>query len=367
MAIRIVDVEIHPHYWPDFLSVTDSVYQRDPHYCKTAASLVRLGIERSRFSGHQRVLLALEDGQGVARLIARAWDNFIDDSGGRIGLIGSFEALENPGAVNALFDHAREWLGEQGIDLLVGPMDGDTWHKYRFNIGPYDEPPFMMEPYNPAYYPALWESYGFQVMAGYYSKRVDDIEPLIAHFERFYKRSVRNGFHYRSLRMEKFEEELRIIYDLSCQIFADNHFYTEISFQDFAALYASSRSIISPNLIWFCQDRQGDYCGFLFAVPDYFRAVQSMKGSTLPWAKLKFIMNKHTAAAVNFKTLGSLPKYHGTGVGPALMHKAYQEAFQMEFRAANLCLIHQDNVSGRLDDDRGHLLRKYHLYHLAST
>jgi hypothetical protein len=51
-------------------------------------------------------------------------------------------------------------------------------------------------------------------------------------------------------------------------------------------------------------------------------------------------------------------------VGVARWRQAYQEAFGMGFRAANLCLIHRDNVSGRLDDDRGYISRNYHLYHL---
>jgi GNAT superfamily N-acetyltransferase len=364
MAIAIIDLAAQPQYWQAFTDLTACVYHNDPFYTKVAGAQLRTGIERAKFTGHQQILVALEGGHPVARLVVQAADNFIDDRSPRLGLLASFEALNNRQAVHALFDHARQWLRERGIDHLVGPMDGDTWHKYRFNVGPYVQPPFMMEPYNPAYYPELWESYGFKVLAGYYSKRVDDIESLIPRFERFYNRTLRNGFHYRSFQKDRFEEELRILYDLSCQIFADNYFYTEISFPDFCVLYSGATSIIQENLVWFSQDKQGNYCGFLFAVPDYFQALQSMAGGTSLWGKVKFVMNRHKAAAVNIKTLGTLPAYHGTGVGPALMYKGYQEALQLGYRTANLCLIHQDNVSGRLDDNKGYLSRTYHLYHL---
>lgn len=364
MAIEIVDVEASPQYWPAFIDLADRVYQDDSLYTKVATSKVQDEIAASKTIGEYRVLVALEQGQAVARLVVRAVDNFIDSQSGRIGLLGSFEALENAQVVHSLFDHVRQWLDKKGIDHLVGPMDGDTWHKYRFNVGPSDALPFMMEPYNPAYYPRLWESYGFQTLARYYSKRVDNIEPLLPNFERFYKRTLRNGFRYRSFQKDRFDEELRILYDLSCRIFADNYFYTDISFTEFRALYRGAKSIINENLVWFSQDKEGDYCGFLFAVPDYFLALQGMAGSNSIWAKLKFIMNRRKAAAVNIKTLGTLPAYHGTGLGPALIYNGYKEAFNLGYRAANLCLIHEDNVSGRLDGNKGYLLRNYHLYHL---
>lgn len=364
MALIIVDIKNQPDYWSAFLSLPEAVYHHDLFYTKTAPSHLRASIENSRFSGQQLVLVALQNDKAVARLVVRVSDNFINDRGGKIGLLGFFEALNEPTVVHALFDYACQWLKKQGVDYLTGPMDGDTWHKYRFSIGPYERPPFLMEPYNPAYYPGLWQSYGFEVLAEYYSKRVEDITPLVNHFERFYKRALRNGFTFRTFRKVSFDEELRILYDLSCQIFAQNYFYAEISFADFQNLYSGAKAILKEDLVWFCRDKKGKYCGFLFAMPDYFRAIQGMAGNSNLWAKLKFLMKRGQAATVNIKTLGTLPEYHGTGVGPALMYKGYHSALKRGLKRANLCLIHQENVSGRLDNDQGHLIRNYHLYHL---
>ena len=59
-------------------------------------------------------------------------------------------------------------------------MDGDTWHRHRLNVGPFDDPPFLLEPYNPPYYPEIWEEAGFQVLARYFSKQVDPAA-VVAH------------------------------------------------------------------------------------------------------------------------------------------------------------------------------------------
>lgn len=365
MAIEVVELDAESRLWHSFSDLARTVYHNDLNYTGTAPDKLRDDIERWRTKSDLQVLLALEDGQPVARVVVRAAENFIDHTSSHVGLLGTFEAMDNQQACHLLFDHARQWLAKRDIDHLIGPMDGDTWHRHRFNMGPYDDrSPFMMEPYNPPWYPQLWESYGFQVLAGYYSKRVDDLEPIIPGFKRFYSRTLRNGFTYRPFQKDHFDQEMQILYDLSCRIFQDNHFYRELSFSEFASLYSDSKSIIHKNLVWFSQDKHDQYCGFVFAFPDYFRAMQSMDGSRNLWARIKFLLNKNKADAVNVKTLGTLPAYHGTGLGPGLLYKAYSEAFKMGYRAANLCLIHQDNVSGRLDGNRGQLSRTYHLYHM---
>ncbi len=75
---------------------------------------------------------------------------------GDLGLIGFFEAANEPEPVRELLREAASWLRAQGAKQVVGPMDGDTWHRYRVNAGPFDEPPFLLEPVNPPYYRDLW-------------------------------------------------------------------------------------------------------------------------------------------------------------------------------------------------------------------
>ncbi len=360
--MEIIEPGNKKDFWQDFYGVPERVYAGDPLYLKTSIDSVRSGVERPEFTNSQLPLLALVDGIPVSRIIARASQNFIDGKPGKIGLFSYFESGNDPAAVKELFNHACRWLRHRGVGRIFGPMDGDTWHKYRVNVGPFQHKPFLMEPYNPEYYASLWEEYGFRVFARYYSKRVDEVRQILPGFIRYYNRSLKNGFTYRHFRLADFDNELNILYDLSCRIFSQNPFYTEISREEFKSLYADAQSIIVEDLIWFCQDRQGLYCGFVFALPDYFDAVLSMGASRNLWARLKFLLKRKRADTLNLKTLGTLPEYRGKGLGPALMYKAYERGCEMGLNSANLCLIHEDNVSGRLDGNKGELLRNYNLY-----
>jgi hypothetical protein len=73
-------------------------------------------------------------------------------------------------------------------------------------------------------------------------------------------------------------------------------------------------------------------------------------------------LNRRKADALNLKTVGVDQTYRGAGLGNALMYKAYYEGVRKGFKKANMCLFHQDNLSGRIDGGAGDIMRTYHLY-----
>jgi len=243
-------------------------------------------------------------------------------------------------------------------------MDGDTWHRYRLNVGPFDEPPFLMEPYNPSYYEPLWTANGFVPLERYYSKRVEPAT-VVAHLEEKRRSALAAGYRLRPLDPRRFRQELRTIYDLSRPIFSRNFLYTEIPEEEFYRLYAGARGLIDPDLVWFAQAPSGEDVGFLFTYPDYFRAVAAMRGERGPLAKLRFLRHRKEADAVDFKTLGVLSGHRRSGVAAALFHEGHRQAMEKGYRAANHCLFREGNPSGELDGGAGRVTRTYVLYALS--
>lgn len=360
MAISILDLDREPGEWAAFCSLPAAIYADDPNYLPSAPE--KLKDEICRTNADQLVLLARRDGRAVARICARIVDDLAE--GQRIGVLGFFEAHRDYEAVADMLDQAVEWLRDRGIVRVIGPMNGDTWHKYRFNVGPFDRPPFLMEPYNAPHYAELWQRYGFQVLAEYHSKHVPDVEAILPTMKKYYDRTIRQGISYRSFNLKRFDDELRLFYELSCEIFTGNLFYKAISLDEFKEIYFDARTILHENHIWFCQDNHSEYAGFVFSFPDYFAAVQKMNGRRNLWAKVKFALNRGKADTLNIKTVGATPAHRGRGLGTALMYKAYKEGFDAGLMKANMCLFHEDNASGRLDGGKGEHLRTYRLYEL---
>lgn len=347
-----------------FLGLPEAVYRDDPDYNAPVREEVVADLRRPEFDGAQRALVAMDGRRRLARLVARRSPTLRDERGLPYGMLGFFEAVEGPQgreAARRLFDEGISWLRETGAGAVLGPMDGDTWHKHRLNVGPFDDRPFLMEPYNPPGYPPLWEDAGFQVLERYSSTRVST-EAVADHLEPKREAALAAGYQLRPLDLGRFDEDLRLLYRLSRLIFAGNFLYTEIPEEEFLALYAGSRRLLDPRLVWFARSPEGEDVGFLFAFPDRFRAVAAMRGKRGPLAKLRYLMRRNEVDAVNFKTLGVLPEHRRAGLAGALMGQGHREAAALGFRRANHCLFREGNPSGTLDGGTGRLLRRYHLY-----
>ena len=322
------------------------------------------GLQRREFLRVQRAWVAAVDDYPVARLVARRSPALQDDEGRPLGLLGFFEAMDGPegkeGALRLLAEGIG-WLRETGAGRIIGPMDGDTWHRHRLNAGPFDDPPFLLEPYNPPYYPGIWEEAGFQVLESYFSKQVD-LAAVVAHLGPRAAQARAAGYKLRPLDMGRFQEELRLLYRLSREIFADNFLYTEILEEDFLALYTDSKALLDPDLVLFVRSPQGEDIGFLFAYPDRFQAVAAMRGSRGLFAKLRFLRHRDETETVDFKTLGVLTEHRRAGIAALLMHEGHLRAQGKGYRLANHCLFREGNPSGDLDGGAGRILRRYHLY-----
>jgi hypothetical protein len=345
-----------------FLALPAAVYRGDPRYNATPRADVLASLRRPEFAGAQRALVAYEAGEPVARLVARRSPALTDPGGRPYGMLGLFEALDgHPDAVARLFSESIQWLREIGAGPVVGPMDGDTWHRYRLSVGPWDEPPFLLEPYNPPWYEPLWTANGFGVLERYFSKRIDPAA-VVAHLEGWARDVLAAGYRLRPLDPARFRAELGTIYELSCRIFARNFLYTGISEGEFVKLYAGARALLDPDLVLFARSPQGEDAGFLFAYPDLFRAVAAMRGERGLLAKLRFLRHRREADAVDFKTIGVLAEHRRSGVAAALFHGGHRRAVEKGYARANHCLYKEGNPSGDLDGGQGEVMREYRLY-----
>ncbi len=256
-------------------------------------------------------------------------------------MIGSFEADDDPARVTTLLHDAARWLREQGATQIIGPIDGDTWHRYRVNAGPFDTPPFLLEPVNPPYYDALWRAAGFEVRERYSSKRIDDISHLANKLAPMRDRALARGYRIRCIDPTRLAEELTLVWRLSLEIFRGNPFYSDIALDEFLKLYDGIERLLVPELILFIE-HANDAAGFLFAYPD------------------------GDSRTVNYKTIGVVPAHRRGYVGWAMLQQAYAAALTMQRPVANHCLMREENASQSMDAGEGTTFRHYFLYALPT-
>ncbi len=361
MEANLITLNLNDEAIDDFLSCPNFIYHNDLYYLPSNPKKVFASLARQEFYNKQQLFLLYHQNQAVGRIVARI-SSQKDNTNTPYGMLGFFEVASNKNWATQLLHAGCQWLKTQQIKHVIGPIDGDTWHRYRFNTGPFDTPPFLLEPYNPNYYAQYWENFGFTELEKYYSAFVNDIANSMSALKLKAEKARQFGYQARSFNIEDFNNELKIIYQISCQAFKDNFFYSEIKETDFIALYQDAKAIIDPSLIHFALEKQQQPVGFLFAFPDHYAAVKAMNGKKHLFAKLKFLLKKRQTKTFNMKSVAVLEQHKRHHIASLLTYHTYQNALKKHYQSTNLCLIKNDNPSRGLDPGQADLKREYKLY-----
>lgn len=264
------------------------------------------------------------------------------------GIIGHFEAAScKEGSL--ILREAAARLHDMGCSVAIGPMDGNTWRRYRVLTERNTEPPFFMEPDNPEWWAQAFTDAGFSPFAKYSSSLVSDLHHQDPRFGRTEKRLHEDGVRIRSLNLDDFDNDLRRIFRLSAVSFTGNFLYTAISEDAFLAQYLPYRGKILPELVLLAE-RDGETVGYLFAIPDYAEAQRGVPVQT-----------------VVGKTLAVLPGKRNGGLGVVLAAKLHEIAAAKGYQRVIHALQHEGNAVRNMSNEAGNVMRRYTLYAKALT
>ncbi len=320
---------------PDIRSATDPA----PYLAIPGNEIAPEQLVRQR---PDELLLAWE-GNRVAARCGLWWKNVAPYPDHTLGVVGHYFA-DSPEAGSAILNAACARLAKEGRTLAVGPMDGNTWQRYRFITERGSEPTFFLEPDNPDDWPGHWTATGFASLATYHSSLATDISTRDPRAEETARRLAGQGITLRNLDLANFDSEMAKLHALSLICFANNFLYTPISAADFTAQYAPVRNYLRPELA-ILAEKGGELVGFLVAAPDL---LQAKRGKPIDTAIVK--------------TMAVHPDFAGAGLGGYLMDRAHAAAQSLGFRRAIHALFHADNRSGKISRRTANVIRTYTLF-----
>ena len=293
-------------------------------------------IARHGADGH---LVAVKDDVIIAR--ASLWwrDTPLLD-GARVGAIGHYADTSGESA-KVLLDAACKRLRDEGCRVVIGPLDGNTWRRYRWLTERGTEPQFLMEPDNPDEAPVRWQDAGFTALAAYFSALNDNLDYEDAQVARAGERLARSGVTVRALDPTRFDDEVRRIYKISVAAFPENFLYTPLPEAEFIAQYAAVRERVRPELVLLAE-HEGRVVGYVFTVPDWLRGAATN--------------------TVIVKTVAVLPGRAFAGLGTWLVALTQIAARNLGYRRAIHALMHESNNSRNLSARYAKPFRGYTLF-----
>jgi dolichol kinase len=257
---------------------------------------------------------------------------------GTVGVIGHYEASSKK-AGTYLLRKAQETLATLGIQQIVGPMNGNTWNRYRLAIDDSDLF-FLGEPKNPPTYHDHFIAAGFSIAERYESRVVTNLLERKDAYLKLDARMGKLGIVTEAVNMEDFESSLKAIYEMSLSAFAENRFYEPIAFEEFCSLYQKVKPLLDPDFIQLAYDREKRLIGYAFAYPDAY-----------------------DQSRLIFKTLATDKRVRAHGLGVYLYDRIHWIAAERGMKAVVHALMHEEHNSLKLSKSmKSELLRRYALY-----
>ena len=278
------------------------------------------------------------------------WHNRPDYNGRKTSYIGNVNIYEKYRKdEEQLFNKVFEELKKEGIETIIGPLNGTTWNTYRYVTEKGSRKQFLLEPWNEDYSVSLFEKLDFKHLAGYISTVMEGMNSdgrknLNKKIEKLKKFD-----YYEDIRVESAENKdlltvLNKVYDLTVEAFKNNFLYSELEREIFLKMYLSYEDKIIKKffkMLYF----KDELIGYVFGIPDYTELGYKGKIDT-----------------IILKTIAVSPEYNGKGMGYILINSLIEEAEKEGYENVIYALMHESNVSKNIGLLLGNMLRRYTLF-----
>jgi len=233
------------------------------------------------------------------------------------GGMGFFECIDDKQSAFLLFDTAREWLRERGMEAMDGPINfGETDKYWGLLTDGFTHPSFDV-PYNPPYYKNLYEGYGFQTYYTMEGFHLDITKPLSDRFRKISQWvSNKPGYefhHFTWKEQEKFTSDFAAVFNEAWASFKIN--FEPLEAEYIRGVLKKAKPIIDEEFIWIAYF-EGKPIAIYLMFPDLNQILKHLKGKLDLLSIIKFMYLKKTNTMTRAKGLlmGVIPKYQGLGL-----------------------------------------------------
>ncbi len=323
----------------DFIRVNVLINKNNPNYIRPLNKDIDDVFDEKknktfRFGKVKRWILKNDDGGLIGRIAAftnKKYKNRGDDV--PIGGIGFFDCINDQASADLLFNTAKQWLQQQGMEAMDGPInfgERDRW--WGVVVEGFQSPLYCMN-YNPPYYKDLFEQYGFepffhQVCLGMNPKQQMSSKVLERHalFDRDPAYCVKT---IKKNNLEKYAEDFTTVYNAA---WAGHGGLKELRKEQVMIMFKKMKPVMDERIIWFAYHNEKPIAIFT-NLPDLNQWFKHLDGRFDLFHKLKFLWIKATKPCRKFTGLvfGIVPEYQGRGIDAFIVGEAYKDVIQPSF------------------------------------
>ncbi len=262
----------------------------------------------------------LKDGNGklIGRIAAfnnKKYKNKGDDV--PVGGVGFFDCSNDQAAADMLFDVAKHWLMQKGIEAMDGPInfgERDRW--WGLVVKGHEIPPMYCMNFNPPWYQPLFENYGFRK---FYNQVCFAMNVNTRLEQKYYSRHAEcakdpnfSSAHIKKNQLDKFASDFTIVYN---KAWAGHGGLKQLEEKVVRKMFHSMKPVMDERINWFIYNK-GEPIGIWINLPDLNQWFKHLHGKFTWWHKLKFLWIKSTVKNKKFTGLvfGIVPEFQGKGL-----------------------------------------------------
>ncbi|WCM42808.1 hypothetical protein MG290_03755 [Flavobacterium sp. CBA20B-1] len=233
-----------------------------------------------------------------------------------VGGFGFFECINDQKAANLLFNQAKKWLEENGMETMDGPInfgERDQW--WGLLVEGFHEPLYNMN-YNFPYYVELFENYGFKT---YFNQECyslpfnQQLQPkLYDRHANIAKDPAFKAEHIKLNNLDKYVADFVTIYN---KAWASHGGGKDMPLSQGKLIFKTMKPVIDPKIVWFVYYKEQPVA-FWLNLPDLNQYFKHLNGKFGLLEKIKFLWYKtfQKSKRVIGIAFGVVPEWQGKGV-----------------------------------------------------
>ncbi len=256
------------------------------------------------------------------------------------GGMGFFDCIDDKDAAFVLFDAAKKWNEEQGMEAMDGPVNFGDRDSFWGCLVEGDHEPLFNMPYNFPYYKDLFEAYGFQEYFKQFTYhrtfKAGGVEDVV--WEKAERVHSNPDYSFEAIKWknkDKYAEDFMVIFNKGWASFPGVKAITKTHA---TALLKQMKPIMDPRLVLFAYHKN-DPIAFFIMMPDISQIMRKFNGKFNWFNKLRFIFDlkvRKSCTRVIGRIFGIVPEFQGKGVEAGIIMEFTKWAFKPSFQYTDL-------------------------------
>ncbi|GGH05705.1 GNAT family N-acetyltransferase [Mucilaginibacter phyllosphaerae] len=324
--MEITEVKTRAHQ-EAFLNVARIIYENDGNWVCPLDNDIEAVFNpaKNNFYTHgkaKRWVLRSHSGRLIGRIAAFINYKKADHGAQPTGGCGFFECVNDKQAAFLLFDTAKAWLQQNGMQAMDGPINfGENDNFWGLLVEGFTPPSYGMN-YNPPYYRLFFEGYGFVTLYEQITNHLDVHKPFSERFTKIANWVMNKpGYtfaHFKSTQIEKFAADFMAVYNDAWQDFEN---FVPITHTTILQSLEKMKAIMDEKLIWFAYV-DNEPASFIVILPDANQMIKPLNGRLNLWGKLLFLYRKWRGVSrMRAIVMGTKQKYQKHGLESCLFIK----------------------------------------------